>query len=266
MANELPGTLIGTGRNADVYDIGGGRVLRRYRDISHARAIELQARVMAAARASGVPVPEVFEVTGSDIVMERAVGSDDAGSAGPPRRGPCARRPGCWPGCTRSSTRSRPPPGLPAPSLRRRDALLHRDLHPDKRDPHCGRPDDHRLGGRGPRTRDADVAMTWVIIAFSEVPENALAAAAVRGVQGHFTRSFVRAAGPLDQAWRTKAVGHRLLDPNVLPAEAPAWNACPTNLAHSVGALQATCRLRHRPETGPVGYAADTNRRGRWRR
>jgi hypothetical protein len=41
----------------------------------------------------------------------------------------------------------------------------------------------------------------------------------VRGVQGQFTRSFVRAAGPIDQAWRARAVGSRLLDPNVLPAE-----------------------------------------------
>ncbi len=32
MAVELPGTLVGAGRNADVYDIGDGRVLRRYRD------------------------------------------------------------------------------------------------------------------------------------------------------------------------------------------------------------------------------------------
>ncbi len=32
METELPGTLLGAGRNADVYDVGGGRVLRRYRD------------------------------------------------------------------------------------------------------------------------------------------------------------------------------------------------------------------------------------------
>ena len=53
---------------------------------------------------------------------------------------------------------------------------------------------------RGPAM--LDVAMTWVIVGFSEVPETGLAAAAVRGVQSQFTRSFVRAAGPIDQTWR----------------------------------------------------------------
>ena len=74
MAVETPGTLVGAGRNADVFDVGDGRVLRRYRDGREARRVETEAQVMARARASGVPVPEVFDVSGSDIVMERAVG------------------------------------------------------------------------------------------------------------------------------------------------------------------------------------------------
>ena len=74
METELPGTLLGSGRNADVYDIGGGRVLRRYRDGRDPAAVEREAKVMAHARAHGVPVPEVFEISGSDIVMERATG------------------------------------------------------------------------------------------------------------------------------------------------------------------------------------------------
>ena len=221
MANELPGTLIGAGRNADVYDIGGGRVLRRYRDSQHAHEIELQARVMVDARASGVPVPEVFEVTGSDIVMERA--------AGPTMLEALARRPWTARSHARSLARLHAlvhqvpaPPGLPAPcgdDDRDRQVLLHRDLHPGNVILTSAGPMiiDWEGAARGPAIYD--VAMTWVIIAFSEVPENGLAAAVVRGVQGQFTRSFVRAAGPLDQAWRTRAIGHRLLDPNVLPAE-----------------------------------------------
>src|ERR1700743_1931148 len=74
MAVDVPGTLVGAGRNADVYDVGSGRVLRRYRDGREARRVEAEAQVMACARASGVPVPEVFDVSGADIVMERAVG------------------------------------------------------------------------------------------------------------------------------------------------------------------------------------------------
>jgi hypothetical protein len=51
MAGGLPGTLIGAGRNADVYDIGDGRVLRRYRDGREARRVTLEAQVMMHARA-----------------------------------------------------------------------------------------------------------------------------------------------------------------------------------------------------------------------
>ena len=74
MAVKVPGTLLGSGRNTDVYDIGDGRVLRRYRDGRDARAVAGEAQLMTHARACGVPVPEVFDVSGCDIVMERAVG------------------------------------------------------------------------------------------------------------------------------------------------------------------------------------------------
>ena len=57
---------------------------------------------------------------------------------------------------------------------------------------------------RGPAI--ADVAMTWVIIGFSDVPGPRLRAVAARGVQAAFTRSFVRAAGPIDDAWRLTAI------------------------------------------------------------
>ena len=50
METELPGTLIGAGRNADVYDIGGGRVLRRYRDRQDAARDRTEAQVMAHAQ------------------------------------------------------------------------------------------------------------------------------------------------------------------------------------------------------------------------
>ena len=43
MAVELPGTLIRSGRSADVCDIGGGRVLRRHRDGREAWRVETRA-------------------------------------------------------------------------------------------------------------------------------------------------------------------------------------------------------------------------------
>src|SRR4029077_10714860 len=60
---SAPGRLIGSGRCADVYDIGQGRVLRRYRDAAATAGRE--AEVMTHARAHGVPVPEVFDASGT---------------------------------------------------------------------------------------------------------------------------------------------------------------------------------------------------------
>jgi hypothetical protein len=61
--------------------------------------------------------------------------------------------------------------------------------------------------------------MTWVVVGFSQVPGAGLEAAITGGLQGLFTRTFVRAAGPVDQTWRATAIRHRLADPNTLPAE-----------------------------------------------
>src|SRR5258708_19690905 len=67
-----PGPPVGVGRSADVYDLGHGRVLRRYRD--HARSARGEAEVMSWAAAHGVPVPEVLDVDGPDLVMEKVDG------------------------------------------------------------------------------------------------------------------------------------------------------------------------------------------------
>jgi len=65
------GPLIAAGRAADVFDQGDGTVLRRYR---REYDIELEARVMTWVRASGVPVPEVHDADGRDLVMARIPG------------------------------------------------------------------------------------------------------------------------------------------------------------------------------------------------
>ena len=67
-----PPKLVGSGGHADVYDLGDGRVLRRYRDAAAVAGRE--AAVMVHALSHGVPVPEVFDVSGADIVMEHAAG------------------------------------------------------------------------------------------------------------------------------------------------------------------------------------------------
>ena len=67
------GELLGSGRTADVYAIGGERVLRRYRVAVDAR---LEAAVMAYVAGHGFPVPDVHpgESTSTDLVMARLSG------------------------------------------------------------------------------------------------------------------------------------------------------------------------------------------------
>ena len=226
MVDQVPGKLIGTGRNADVYDIGNGRVLRRYRDGRPQQWVAREAEVMAHARAHDVPVPEVFDVAGADIIMARA--------AGPTMMDALARRPWTiraqarllarlhalvhtvpaldWlraPFSDRSGGDAAPPG----------EVLLHHDLHPKNVILTADGPQiiDWEGASRGPAV--ADVAMTWVIIAFSEVPAPPVEAVALRAVRALFTRSFLRAAGPVDRRWLEAAVRHRLADPNLLPPE-----------------------------------------------
>jgi aminoglycoside phosphotransferase (APT) family kinase protein len=212
MTAAAPGALVGSGRNADVYDIGDGRVLRRYRDGRDPAQVAAEAAVMVHAHAAGVPVPEVFDVSGADIVMARA--------AGPTMLDVLARLHGL--------VHQVPAAGLPGPvrpfpwempAVSDPDVLLHRDLHPANVILTAAGPViiDWEGATRGPAI--ADIAMTWVIIGFSDVPATSLKGAVVGGVQQLFTRAFVRAAGPLDEEWRLAAIRQRLGDPNLRPAE-----------------------------------------------
>jgi len=63
--------LLASGRDADVFDLGDGTVLRRYRDRD---VPQHEADVMRYARGSGYPVPEIVSVSGPDMVLERVVG------------------------------------------------------------------------------------------------------------------------------------------------------------------------------------------------
>jgi aminoglycoside phosphotransferase (APT) family kinase protein len=228
VATDEPGPLVGRGRNADVYDIGNGRVLRRYRDARPVRLVEAEAQVMTQARAAGVPVPEVFDVTGADIVMERV--------AGPTMLQAIAQRP--WTAGAQARQLARlhnlvhqvPAAGLPeiltgpfrgdTEPVSENDVLLHRDLHPLNVILTATGPTIIDWEGAGPGPAVVDVAMTWVIVGFSEVSGSSPAAAVTRQVQRAFTRAFLRAAGPADERWRLDALRHRLADPNVLPSEA----------------------------------------------
>jgi tRNA A-37 threonylcarbamoyl transferase component Bud32 len=63
--------LLAHGRDADVFDLGDGRVLRRFR---YDGDVTAEAAVMVRLRTNGFPVPEVFEAAGTDLIMERVPG------------------------------------------------------------------------------------------------------------------------------------------------------------------------------------------------
>jgi aminoglycoside phosphotransferase (APT) family kinase protein len=223
VTQQHPGTLVGTGRNADVYDIGDGRVLRRYRDQRPPAWVAREAEVMAHARAHGVPVPEVFDVAGSDIVMERVAGPTMLDVIG--RRLWTLRAHARLLARLHAAVHQVPPlDWLPAPFAAdapdaAEEVLLHRDLHPQNVILTAAGPRiiDWEGAARGPAL--ADVAMTWVIIVFSEVPGPRLQAAAIRPWQNQIGRAFLRAAGPADRRWLELAVRHRLPNTNLLPSE-----------------------------------------------
>ena len=59
--------LLASGRDADVFEAGSGKVLRRYRDAHMDAAPE--AVVMRHVHARGYPVPMVYDVDGPDLVL-----------------------------------------------------------------------------------------------------------------------------------------------------------------------------------------------------
>jgi aminoglycoside phosphotransferase (APT) family kinase protein len=242
VTDEIPGRLLGSGRSADVYDVGDGRVLRRYRDGRPAAWVAREAEVMAHARAHEVPLPEVFDVTESDIVMERAVGPTmfEALTAGTSSIREQAELLGRlhavvhsvpalgWLPAPFGDGAVEPSPGERADERHgngdgdvagQHHVLLHRDLHPLNVILTVDGPliIDWEGAARGPA--QADVAMTWVIIVFSEVDRPESVAADVRRVQDEFGREFLRAAGPVDRRWLEASVRHRLRDRHLLPRE-----------------------------------------------
>jgi len=214
---DEPGPRVGVGRSADVYDLGHDRVLRRYHD--HTRSARGEAEIMSWAAAHDVPVPEVFDADGPDIVMEKV--------DGPTMLADAARRP--WRLASHAALLARlhaQVHAVPALDWLRAPfgaggVLLHLDLHPanvllSARGPVVI---DWEGAARGPA--EADVALCWLVVATSEVPGPAWQRAVGRAGQRLFADIILRRAGlRVDAACRAEAARFRLLDPHLLPAEA----------------------------------------------
>jgi aminoglycoside phosphotransferase (APT) family kinase protein len=214
--------LIGAGRTADVFDIGAGRVLRRYRDAAAGEEqIGREAAVMRHLRANGYPVPEVHDVDGGAMVMERIVGVtmlDDlerhpwrvdrhADTWADMQRRLAAVPVGDMP--TVLDTRFGPP-----------DHIVHLDLHPDNimLTPHGPVVIDWPNAAVGPAA--ADVAFGWVIGATTTAEGSWIRLVALvlrRRLVDRFVDSCGRAAA---LALLPAVAERRIADPNVRPEEA----------------------------------------------
>lgn len=220
-----PGPLLASGRAADVFDLGDGTVLRRYRDRRHDPGHE--ARVMTYIGERGVDVPRVLELSGdhdpaTDIVMEKIDGITMLADL--------EQRPWMVVGHARRLARLQQeiggivaPDWMMSPGWTPRsdgdaahvDRVVHLDLHPlnvimSRRGPIVI---DWTNATGGPPGFDA--AMSYVIMATYEVdnPRDRLA-------QQVMVSTFRRAAGRRRvDAFLGAACDHRLADAFLTPGE-----------------------------------------------
>ena len=198
--------LIAAGRASEVFDLGDGRILRRFQAGGNP---DREAVVMRHAARHGYPVPAVVEVRGDALVLEHVIG--------PTMVADLRRRP--WRLRAHASLLARlhdrlhqiaAPEGLPAVGAG--DRLLHLDLHPEN----------VVLSPTGPVVIDwtnarsgepaVDVAMTWLIL---ETSGGLTGRLFLRPFLAHVPRDAAAAALPVAAEWR-------VADPNVSVSERDA--------------------------------------------
>ena len=179
--------LIAAGRASEIFDLGDGRVLRRFRAGGDP---EREALVMRHAHDHGFPVPRVLEVRADALVLERIEGPTMLEEL---RRRPWTFRPhaSLLAHLHERLHKIAAPSSLPAAGPG--DRLLHLDLHPDN----------VILSPSGPSVIDwtnarrgdpaLDVVLTWVIAATSGGPLERLF---LRRFLPHFNRADLLHALP----------------------------------------------------------------------
>jgi aminoglycoside phosphotransferase (APT) family kinase protein len=203
--------VIREGRAAVVLDLGGGRVLRRYRARDHDAGLE--AAAMEHARHHGAPVPQVHDVEGPDLVMERADGPSMLEDLllHPERTIEHARTLAAL-HRTLDGVAAPSSMGLPTPTGVT-GRLLHGNLHPGS----------VILTGDGPMIINwtnvasgpgaVDVATSWLLIACFDHPDRVVNVTVTRLRQG-FLAPFLAAVGRADAARALPVVARiRALDP-----------------------------------------------------
>jgi Ser/Thr protein kinase RdoA (MazF antagonist) len=171
---------------------------------------------MSHARAHGFPVPAAEAVSGTDIVMDRAVG--------PTMLSDMVRRPWLLPGhaATLAALLTRlhaihAPGWLPSP-LGAGQSLLHLDLHPENVILTASGPVviDWSNAARGPGAVDA--AHSWIVLACSLPPRGRVRRAASLAGRRLFVARFLRAFDRAALAAHLEAAGAYRLSRR-LPAE-----------------------------------------------
>lgn len=225
-----PGRLIGRGRAADVYAIGAGRVLRRYRTPIDTGP---EVRIMRHVAAAGYPVPAVYDVNGYDLVMERLDGPDMMAdlSRRPWKSRQHARTlaelhnklheiaaPADCPRMTAGPADAAQLPGdAPSPAG---EAVLHMDLHPSnvlltRRGPVVIDWTNARAGAGGD-----DVAMSYLIMSTSEIEGvRAPLVPVMASLRAAFVRFFLAAVRDSPVPHIASVARLRMADPNIRPSE-----------------------------------------------
>lgn len=207
---------LASGRTADVFADGPGRIRRVHRDGRDATA---EARLMLHLADHGYPVPEVFDAHGPTIVMQAVDGPTLAGDViGHPEKLRAAA-------ATLRDLHDRlarvaPPPGLESP-FGTGGSVLHLDLHPFN----------VILGPDGPVVIDwstaawgpgvVDRAYTYVVMRTAVKPYAELPDDAFRDARKAFCFALLDGGDDPARAWVPAAARRRLDDPFVLPPERP---------------------------------------------
>jgi hypothetical protein len=208
--------LLASGRDADVFDLGDGRVLRRHRD---GRPATRQAEVLRFAAAHGYPVPALHDASGPDLVLEKIDGPEMLAVLRPWN---AVRNARILADLHRRLHLMPPMPGLDTTFGEPR-GLLHLDLHPRN----------VLLASRGPVVIDwanaangpgqADVALMYVIVKTSRIDAPGFLPVLLGVLRDRFVDAFVARAGDAEFAGILPAVAEwRKRDPNVTADERAA--------------------------------------------